>query len=88
MSKLLVNALGSIHDAAWDAWDTLHEGHADDHYLCKLCGEAMYPCIDYTHAPSCPLEVLGLAIDAFADTCFDAAAGSSGPPSTEDASAQ
>ena len=55
-----------IHDAAHDAWRTLHKASEDrEHYPCMLCGEVMFPCMDYTHAPTCPSLVLEAAIDAY-----------------------
>lgn len=56
-----------IHDAAHDAWSSLHknDGGGRGYYNCRLCGATMYECFDYTHKPSCPTEVLDRAIGAY-----------------------
>lgn len=79
-------AICDIYDAATTTWHDLHADAGEaDHHACKLCGETMYPCIDYTHAETCPLLVLERAIDAFA-AAVDTALGGEGdtPPATKE----
>jgi|GEM_PF-4179989 len=68
--RLLVS---EIHDAAHEVWSYLHKDFADaDYHDCALCGATMYSSMDYTHEPSCPLERITAAIDAFGTACTNA----------------
>jgi hypothetical protein len=54
-----------VGDLAHTVWDLLHPAGDADWHDCKFCGKTMYPCMDYTHAPNCPTELLIKAVDDF-----------------------
>lgn len=52
-------------DSIFEAWHGKHETK-DEVFDCQLCGAAIFRCIDYTHAPGCPLEKAEKALGAAA----------------------
>lgn len=76
LKTMLALNIGDIHDKAHDAWCWIHKPLAErDYYECLLCGETMYPCVDYTHAEDCPFEIVEAAIDAFGEAIDNALLG-------------
>lgn len=78
----IASAIDEMRDAATTARGELHADVGEvDFFACKLCGETMYPGLDYTHAETCPLLVLEREIDAFA-AAVDTALNGEGEPDT------
>ena len=67
--KLVVLDATDMQDMALNLWIELHseiETEKPHHiFECLMCGEPMYPSMDYTHAPECPYELVDRAVDKF-----------------------
>jgi len=55
------------YDTAYAALDNETVPDTDDYGHCRLCGETMYYCLDYTHSEDCPLSVVERHYDLFQD---------------------
>jgi hypothetical protein len=76
MTKLIDLLVTNIHDAAHEVWDEMHRGEEDRPlgYDCKLCGATMIPGFSYEHKPTCAVEIMARAIEAYGDAIDEASA--------------